>query len=65
MLTFEYFPYVDEGFGTPYHEFEKEMNDMIAKGQFSLAENEAKLMRALIYEMLRSGGTECTLDEIK
>ncbi|EEM38342.1 hypothetical protein bthur0004_57670 [Bacillus thuringiensis serovar sotto str. T04001] len=41
------------------------MNDMLGKGQFSLGENEAKLMRALIYAMVRSGGTECTLDEIK
>ena len=41
------------------------MNNMLAKGQFSLGENEAKLMRALIYAMVRSGGTECTLDELK
>ena len=56
---------MEEAFGTPYHEFEKEMNNMLAKGQFSLGENEAKLMRALIYAMVRSGGTECTLDELK
>lgn len=41
IFTFESFPYVEEAFGTPYHEFEKEMNDMLRKGQFSLGENEA------------------------
>ncbi|WP_242280671.1 hypothetical protein [Bacillus cereus group sp. BfR-BA-01347] len=65
VFTFESFPYVEEAYGTPYHEFEKEMNDMLGKGQFSLGENEAKLMRALIYAMVRSGGTECTLAELK
>ena len=33
--------------------------------QFSLGENEAKLMRSLIYAMMRSGGTECTPTEVK
>ncbi|EMY5504746.1 hypothetical protein V8T57_001128 [Bacillus wiedmannii] len=65
IFTFESFPYVEESYGKPYHEFEKEMNDMLAKGEFSLGENEAKLMRSLIYAMVRSGGTECAPTEIK
>ncbi|MCQ6530581.1 hypothetical protein [Bacillus mycoides] len=65
VFTFESFPYVEESYGKPYHEFEKEMNDMLGKDQFSLGENEAKLMRSLIYAMVRSGGTECTPTEIK
>jgi len=65
IFTFESFPYVEESYGKEYHEFEKEMNDMLKKGQFSLGENEAKLMRSLIYAMIRSGGTECTPREIK
>ncbi len=65
IFTFESFPYVEESYGKPYHEFEKEMNDMLAKGEFSLGEQEAKLMRSLIYAMVRSGGTECTPTEIK
>ncbi|MGG3042613.1 hypothetical protein ABEO76_05305 [Bacillus anthracis] len=65
IFTFESFPYVEESYGKPYHEFEKEMNDMLAKGEFSLGEQEAKLMRSLIYAMVRSGGTECTPIEIK
>ncbi|MFL0489368.1 hypothetical protein ACH0CQ_06880 [Bacillus sp. 179-I 2A5 NHS] len=65
VFTFESFPYVEESYGKEYHEFEKEMNDMMEKGQFSLGEKEAKLMRSLIYAMIRSGGTECTATEIK
>ncbi|PGE86619.1 hypothetical protein COM55_07620 [Bacillus pseudomycoides] len=65
IFTFESFPYVEESYGKPYHEFEKEMNEMVAKREFSLGEYEAKLMRSLIYAMVRSGGTECTPTEIK
>ncbi|HDR3892233.1 hypothetical protein CBR59_12985 [Bacillus thuringiensis] len=65
IFTFESFPYVEESYGKPYHEFEKDMNEMLAKEQFSLGENEAKLMRSLIYAMMRSGGTECTPTEVK
>ncbi|MGH1142140.1 hypothetical protein [Bacillus pseudomycoides] len=65
IFTFESFPYVEESYGKPYHEFEKEMNEMVAKREFSLGEHEAKLMRSLIYAMVRSGGTECTPTEIK
>ncbi|MCC2381158.1 hypothetical protein LKM00_27585 [Bacillus wiedmannii] len=65
IFTFESFPYVEESYGKPYHEFEKEMNDMVKKKEFSLGEHEAKLMRSLIYAMVRSGGTECTPTEIK
>lgn len=65
IFTFESFPYVEESYGKPYHEFEKEMNDMVEKREFSLGEHEAKLMRSLIYAMVRSGGTECTPTEIK
>ena len=64
IFTFESFPYVEEAYGTPIMNLKK-MNDMLGKGQFSLGENEAKLMRALIYAMVRSGGTECTLAELK
>ncbi|HDR3483923.1 hypothetical protein ACTFSJ_27980 [Bacillus cereus group sp. MYBK12-2] len=65
IFSFESFPYVEESYGKPYHEFEKEMNDMVKQGSFSLGEKEAKLMRSLIYAMVRSGGTECTPTEIK
>ncbi|HDR7286596.1 hypothetical protein [Bacillus paranthracis] len=65
IFTFESFPYVEESYGKQYHEFEKEMNAMVSKGSFSLGEKEAKLMRSLIYAMVRSGGTECTPTEIK
>ncbi|HDR7876502.1 hypothetical protein [Bacillus mobilis] len=65
IFTFESFPYVEESYGKSYNEFEKEMNQMLEKGSFSFGEKEAKLMRSLIYAMVRSGGTECTPLEIK
>ncbi|MFI8710253.1 hypothetical protein ACIGHG_25325 [Bacillus sp. NPDC077411] len=65
IFTFESFPYVEEAYGKSYHEFEKEMNETLEKGSFSLGEKEAKLMRSLIYAMVRSGGTECTPTEVK
>ncbi|PEA09479.1 hypothetical protein [Bacillus cereus] len=65
IFTMESFPYLEEAYGKPYHEFQKEMNDMLKTGTVTLGKNETKLMYILIYSMVRSGGTECTLDEIK
>lgn len=64
IFTFESFPYVEEAYGTEYHEFEQDLHEMLAKGQIVLGAKEAKLMRSLIYAMVRSGGTECTPAEI-
>ncbi|HDX9641475.1 TPA: hypothetical protein ACGXMH_002321 [Bacillus mobilis] len=57
--------YVEEAYGKPYHVFEKDINRMLKNGSFKLGKNESKLMRALIYAMVRSGGTECTPTEIE
>lgn len=65
IFTMESFPYLEEAYGKPYHEFQKEMNDMLKTGTVTMGKNETKLMYILIYSMVRSGGTECTLDEIK
>ncbi|MDR4971619.1 hypothetical protein [Bacillus toyonensis] len=65
IFTMDSFPYVEESYGGDYHVFEKELHGMMAKEKFSLGEKEIKLMSTLIYAMVRSGGTECTPEEIK
>lgn len=65
IFTFESFPYVEEAYGKAYHVFEKEINRMLEKGRLTLGKNEIKLMNALIYAMVKSGGTDCTPHEIK
>ncbi|EOO28053.1 phage protein [Bacillus cereus VD133] len=65
IFTMASFPYVEEAYGGDYHVFEKELHGMMVKEQFSLGEKEIKLMSTLIYAMVRSGGTECTPDEMK
>lgn len=65
IFTMKSFPYVEEAYGKPYHVFEKDMNRMLKKGQVRLGKNEIRLMHALIYSMIRSGGTECTPKEIE
>ncbi|MFA2831270.1 hypothetical protein AB1I80_13180 [Bacillus paranthracis] len=65
IFTMESFPYIEEAFGKPYHEFQKEMNDMLETGTVTMGKKEIQLMYILIYAMMRSGGTECTLEEVK
>lgn len=65
IFTMESFPYVEEAAGKQFHEFQKEMEDMLGKDEVVMGEHEIKLMRILIYAMMRSGGTECTLEEVK
>ena len=38
---------------------------MLRKGRITLGKNEMRLMHALIYAMVRSGGTECTPKELE
>jgi len=64
IFTFESFPYLQEAYGKPYGEFEKDLNEML-KGEVTVGEKETKIMSALIYSMIRSGGTEATFDEVK
>lgn len=65
IFTMKSFPYVEEAYGKPYHVFEKDLNRMLAKGKVTLGKNEIRLMSALIYAMVRSGGTECTPKELE
>lgn len=65
IFTMESFPYVEEASGKKFHEFQKEMEDMLKDGEVVMGEREIKLMRILIYAMMRAGGTDCTLEEVK
>ncbi|MFD2628724.1 hypothetical protein [Oceanobacillus kapialis] len=65
IFTFESFPYVEEAYGKPYHVFEKDLHSMLKQGSFNLGKKETRLMNALIYGMVRSGGTDCTVYELK
>jgi hypothetical protein len=65
VFTMKSFPYVEEAYGKPYHVFERDINRMLAKGKVVMGKKEIKLMNALIYAMVRSGGTECTPAEIE
>lgn len=65
VFTMRSFPYVEEAYGKSYDIFEKDLNRMLQKGNFALGKKETKLMNALIYAMVRSGGTDCTPYELE
>lgn len=65
IFTFESFPYLEEAYGKGYHLFEDDLNRMMKRGKITMGKNEIKLMNALIYAMIRSGGTDATVHEVK
>lgn len=65
IFTMQSFPYVEEAYGKSYVEFEKDLNNMLIGEEIRLGQNEINMMTALIYGMVRSGGTECTPEELK
>ncbi len=65
IFTFKSFPFLEEAYGKPYHIFEKDLNQMIKKGRVAIGKNEIKLMNALIYAMIRTGGTDATVAEVE
>lgn len=65
VFTMKSFPHVEEAYGKAYNIFEKDINRMLQKGKVTLGKNETKLMSALIYAMVRSGGTDCTPYELE
>ena|SRR5690625_673766 len=65
IFTFKSFPHLEDAYGKPYHIFEKDLNRMMKKGRVELGRNETKLIFALIYAMVRSGGTDCTVHELE
>ena len=65
IFTFKSFPFVEEAYGKSYGAFEKDLNSMLKKGKVNLGEKEIKLMNALIFSMIRSGGTDTTIAEVE
>ncbi len=65
IFTFKSFPFLEEAYGKPYHIFEKDLNQMMKKGRVAIGKNEIKLMNALIYAMIRTGGTDATVAEVE
>lgn len=65
IFTMRSFPYVEEAYGKSYGFFEKDLNRMLSRGSVTVGKNETKLMSALIYAMVKSGGTDCTPYEIE
>lgn len=65
IFTFESFPYLEQAYGKPYRLWESDLNRMMQKGKVSLGKSESKLIRSLIYAMVRSGGTDCTMHELE
>lgn len=55
--------YVAEAYGKPFAQFEKEMNKMMGK-EILMRGKELKILNALIYGVVRTGGTETTPDEL-
>lgn len=65
IFTFKSFPYLEEAYGKPYHVFEKDLNRMMNKKRVRLGRDETRIVFALIYAMVRSGGTVCTIKELE
>lgn len=65
IFTFKSFPYLEEAYGKSYQFFEKDLNRMMRRGTVTLGKNEVKLMNALVYAMIRSGGTDATVAEVE
>ena len=65
IFTFKSFPFLEQAYGKPYHIFEKDLNAMMKRGKIEIGHKEIKLMNALIYAMIRSGGTDATIYEVE
>ncbi|GGE58635.1 hypothetical protein [Priestia taiwanensis] len=65
IFTMESFAHIEEAYGKKYHVFEKDLHKTMTKKNIVMGKSETKIMYALIYAMIRTAGTECTLEEIK
>ena len=65
MFTFKSFPHIEEVYGKTYAAYEKDLNDMMIDGKVILDKKAIKIMNCLIYAMIKSAGTDCTLYEIE
>lgn len=64
IFTMEAFPYVEEAYGASYVQYEMDLNGLLVAGNVSLGQKELKIINALIYGMVRAGGTETTPQEL-
>lgn len=65
IFTFKSFPYIEETYGKSYSVFEKELKAILKTGKVKLGKKEVKIMNSLIYAMIKSAGTDCTINEIE
>lgn len=67
MFTMETFNYVQAGYGKSYPVFERDLNQMLtaAGGKVKVGNREMKIMYSLIYGMVKTAGTDCTMQEIR
>ena len=58
--------YIADVYGEDYSVFEKDLNEEFAdKENIQATRKNMKIIRSLIYGMVRSGGTECTPEELQ
>ncbi|EUJ41978.1 hypothetical protein [Brochothrix campestris] len=55
--------YIGDVYGE-YAQFERDINEFLKEGTITFKSSTLKIIRALIYGMVRSGGTECTPEEL-
>ncbi|MBC2367835.1 hypothetical protein HBP99_04270 [Listeria booriae] len=64
IFTMESMEYIQEAYGEDYALFEAKLNAMMTRDVVHATGDNLKIIRSLIYAMVRSGGTECTLQEL-
>lgn len=63
-FTMQTMEFVAEGYGKSFAQLEKDLNAMFKKKVVTMGNKELKLISALLYGMVRSGGTETTVEEL-
>ena len=66
VFTMLALPYLEDAYGKNYVEFERDLHRIFtkSKGEIRMGKDELNIMQALIYAMVRGGGTECTPEEL-
>lgn len=66
VFTMLAFPFLEEAYGQDYVKFERDLHRVFMKnnGDIRMGKEELHIMQALIYAMVRAGGTECTPTEL-
>ncbi|EAG8700717.1 hypothetical protein CHT76_08385 [Listeria monocytogenes] len=64
-FTMETFAHIGDNYKGGYTKFEKDMNKMLNNKTAKLNSSNLMIMRLLVYGMVRSGGTETTIEELE